>query len=364
MTEGPPFGVGVTIVIPTHERPRLVRRLLAYYATEAPELPIVVADSSAEPSVSRKALRAQVTYWHCPGQLIAPKLHEAVLRVRTQFTMLCPDDYLILPSALQTCSSFLLAHDDFAAVEGISLALTRVLGRNVFTNYALAGLRFNASASTALARVDYLLDPGNYYGLFYSCQRTQTTQRLWSLIVLADLRSLYLIEYVCVALLAIFGKAAVLPTLHALITGFVFRRASNSPNIHTIIRSKSPEYLRALALLARAISEKDGLDPEICFERLNLAFERFNARGPARPPSSPLARVGRKVVAGVQKPFYLLGQEELLKNVLLFQKGCGEILKGPRRARRLLRDQFNIELADPPVRDALDAAANRLFAGQ
>ena len=114
----------VSIIIPTHERPSYLDRILEYYAHEP--FHIYVADSSALP-YNGSRLKGNVTYFHLPGKFLTYKIAFTLEYIETPFVVMCADDDFIIPAAIQTCVEFLSDHSSYAVAMGNALAYLKTV---------------------------------------------------------------------------------------------------------------------------------------------------------------------------------------------------------------------------------------------
>jgi glycosyltransferase domain-containing protein len=120
-----------TIIIPTHERAAYLRRAVAWF--EGFGCPIIIADSSAEPSLAPSPGSRQVLL-HMPGgfEVYIAKLAAAAEQVRTPFVALCADDDFILREGLLRSIAFLADNEGHVFAQGFSY-LYQVLGQRLAT---------------------------------------------------------------------------------------------------------------------------------------------------------------------------------------------------------------------------------------
>ena len=108
----------LTLLIPTHERPAYLKRILDYYR-ELP-LQILVGDSSA--AAYDEPLPGNVTYIHYPDAEFYEKMNLFVRRAATPYAVLCADDDFIAPGGMQAALAFLKDNPDYASATWSSLA--------------------------------------------------------------------------------------------------------------------------------------------------------------------------------------------------------------------------------------------------
>lgn len=119
----------LTCLVPTHNRPQFLRRLLSFYSQVPPGFSFVVLDSS-RPSAAAENLAAvegskrhlDLQYRHL-DQGFFEKCARGLEQVRTPFVVLCADDDLLFPDPVRHCVDFLGNQPDFVAAIGRSAML-------------------------------------------------------------------------------------------------------------------------------------------------------------------------------------------------------------------------------------------------
>ena len=115
-----------TIIIPTHNRPHYLQRILDYYGAQGNGFKIIVADSSSEENKAKNkeiitsVAGLDILYLaHYPEQ-INPwhKFAEAVGSAESEYCLFCADDDFIIPSAIKKAVDFLEKNPDFTVVQG------------------------------------------------------------------------------------------------------------------------------------------------------------------------------------------------------------------------------------------------------
>lgn len=114
----------LTCLVPTHNRPQFLRRLLTYYSMFWPEFSFLVVDSSGRQAAVenvtaiehfKRALK--IEYRHFASDYMS-KCINALGLVRTPFVVFCADDDLLMPHAVGKCVEFLEAEAGFSTVQG------------------------------------------------------------------------------------------------------------------------------------------------------------------------------------------------------------------------------------------------------
>lgn len=111
----------VTIVIPAHNRPERLQRLLNYYAETGAR--ILVPDSSDKPFMGEYD-RRRVVYRHLPRMHFFLKLREVISLIDTEYVLWCADDDFAVPSGIEAVVDFLDKNPTFSIAQGHYLTFT------------------------------------------------------------------------------------------------------------------------------------------------------------------------------------------------------------------------------------------------
>ncbi len=127
----------VTIIIPTYNRPEMLRRNLQYLQTQRWSNPILVVDSSVRESALtcekvitefRQTLSVRLLALDSATPLYA-KLAAAVEHTNTPCVALCADDDFLVPDSVLVATRFLLDHPDYSLVCGYAITTTLYNGQ-------------------------------------------------------------------------------------------------------------------------------------------------------------------------------------------------------------------------------------------
>lgn len=292
----------VTIVIPTHRRPALLRRALEHYAPS--ELPLLVADSSPDPQPD---LPPGVTYHHLPGMGIEAKLERMAALVETPLAVLCADDDFTSTASILRCAEFLLANPDHSAAHGHYL---RVLRQPAGKGGAGGGpLVEPCYLDTHNARID-AASPGErllqlnrpYVPLFYAVARAEALRLAFG--PGHGREAFYASSELALGLaVAMLGKVAVLPTLHTVRDIVPSQDLAGGRCDDLGVVSVAARYAGVYGLfverLAGELARRSGLEPGAAREAVLASLEDFTARycqrGGRRPLYKKLPKYGRRL---------------------------------------------------------------------
>lgn len=117
---------GCTIIIPTYNRPRYLKRILSYYNKYAGNYNIIVADSSSDENkklndkVVSSFSNLNILYLSNYSSEISPyhKIVDSINYVDTKYCVLCADDDFVVPNGISQSVDFLEKNPDFAIAHG------------------------------------------------------------------------------------------------------------------------------------------------------------------------------------------------------------------------------------------------------
>lgn len=263
----------VTVLIPSHQRPKLLARALRQYVQAG--LPVVVADSSPQPMDTAEEFAA-VRYLHLPGAPFEEKLQRMAAMLQTPYAVLCADDDLTSTASILRCAAFLDANPDHSGAHGHYVRVVRGPGEAVVEPcYPDTHVARIASGDPA-GRLLELSRP--YVPLFYAVLRAQVLREAFGSGHEAE-RFYAASELALGMATAILGKVAVLPTLHTLRDIVPSQDLGGRKNHNLLVVSTAPEYRpvyqrfvdRMTALLGRTA----GLDADAARRAVLASVQAF-----------------------------------------------------------------------------------------
>lgn len=220
----------ITCVVPTHNRPQFLRRLLTFYREMAPSYGLLVADSSAAAAAGENLAAVQalgpdsrIAYRHFDCHLL-DKLVLGLEAVRTPFVVLCADDDFLMPPAVVRCAEFLASHPGYASA----------MGRTVQFRAGRIGMRcrvgkgYSVEQNRPFDRCLAMAD--QWFTNFYAVYRTEAllgNMRLASRYT-DSRRGYYLPEVLLSQLSVLSGRVKVLPFLYSVME----QHGSNAAHTH------------------------------------------------------------------------------------------------------------------------------------
>ena len=200
-------GAELTIVIPTYNRPRYLRRALKFWSESG--YGIIVADGSA--SRYPGDLPPNVRYFHDTQASLAKRWFDAVNLVETPYVALCGEDDFLSLHGVRQCLDFLRNNDDYVSAQGHAIEFT-VDGKDNITIAVFNEPRIgrNIDAETPSERMSQLF--GEYIFQVFSVYRTSMWRHVLS--ATKERKNMNYIELGSAIIPAIFGKHRVLPVFY------------------------------------------------------------------------------------------------------------------------------------------------------
>jgi len=195
-----------TLLVPTYNRPVLLRSLLGYLSARGFQYPIHILDSSSGQALSenREAVRGvalDITYQvYDPAILVTDKFALGAQSVDTPYCSFCADDDVLFTEHLEELLDFLDANPAFAVAHGY------YVGFKPGADFDLSSTEYSApsiAGDDALKRI--VEQVGNYQAIFYGIHRTSTMQSL--LTSLSQVKSFWAKEMLTSSLALIAGGA-------------------------------------------------------------------------------------------------------------------------------------------------------------
>lgn len=169
----------LTLIVPAHNRPGFVQRLLHFAARTGIRSPIVVSDSSTGPA--QAAIEELSRHWDSQLDLIyhrlpipfVTKLTAEVNRVATPYCCFWAHDDFQMPAALRESVAFLDQHPDFSMSFGRVFMAFDEPGKDLLLHYP------EIADDNPLHRMRRWTR--NFFCTYYGVQRTELAKRQWAL---------------------------------------------------------------------------------------------------------------------------------------------------------------------------------------
>lgn len=201
----------VTIIIPAHNRPERLQRLLYYYSGTGAH--ILVPDSSDKPYTG-PLYGEHTTYLHRPRVHMLVKVREVLPLITTPYVLYCADDDFAVPAGIAKVTRFLDANPDFASAQGHYLTFTpHDNGRVKFLPRYIRNFDCRITCDDTLRRME--LKKGMYASILYGVVRAEVFSKLYSYCFDAGgelrFRNLFLAEEFFNLAVLILGRYATVP---------------------------------------------------------------------------------------------------------------------------------------------------------
>lgn len=271
----------VTVIIPAHNRPERLQRLLDYYRGTG--LRVIVPDSSDALFTGRMDPE-QVVYLHRPGLHFLLKIREILPMISTRYVFYCADDDFIVPEAVCEIAEFLDRNPSYSCAQGHYLTFTPRGDGVRFTPRYIRSFDSYVDGDSAVERLTGQF--GMYASVLYGVVRTDAFIRTYQYCFDSKgeprFRNLYLAEEFFHNSMLIHGCYATLPCFYS--AREQIRNSAAQITVPSSVIKNSPEYrpefdgfVRGLTLL---LSECAGMP-----ESESEALIRRVVSAPADKPS-------------------------------------------------------------------------------
>ena len=160
----------LTYVIPTHNRPKFLRRLLYFMSAMNEQSRILIVDSSkpelhaANADAVNSFPHLKVTLQHYDLPMVT-KCRTAMATISTPYSVFCADDDFLMPEAVVSAIEFLDRAEEYSCAQGIMVSLCTGKQNKC---YALPG--YSLENENSLRR--FRKFSSNWFSTFYSVHRT------------------------------------------------------------------------------------------------------------------------------------------------------------------------------------------------
>lgn len=253
----------VTAIIPAHNRPERLRRLLDYF--QGTGIHVLVPDSSTLefPHVSDYP---GVIYLHQPRMHFLDKIHQVLPHISTPYVFYCADDDFTVPESVDNIITFMDRRPDVASVQGHYLTFRRTGSKVSFSPRYIRNFNKQIVADTACGRFAQYHDL--YASNLYGITRSHIFKRMYSVCFDADgkrrFSNLFLAELYYNYFTLIHGNYVTLPLFFsareeiphsATSTVTPFSEIASNPQYHD-------EYQGFISTLAEELAEVDSIDTD------------------------------------------------------------------------------------------------------
>ena len=281
----------VTVIIPAHNRPERLKRLLSYYAGTG--IRIIVPDSS-DAAYTGVIDEATTIYIHRPRLHFLLKIKKILPMITTPYVLYCADDDFAVPQAIDEITAFLDSNPDYSIAQGHYL--TFIPTERKITFYPRYIRRFDSriTSDTPAGRLREKTK-GIYAPLLYGVARTDSFRIIYSYCFDSDgklrFENLFLAEEFFNNAMLIMGKYATLPCFFSapeLIPGSATSFTTPIPVLKSTPKYR-PQYDGYLTALASLLADRGAIPQS---EALDIVTELDNT-----PPDKASVLFKRRVNA-------------------------------------------------------------------
>ena len=160
----------LTIVIPTNNRPSLLRRSIAFWSNQ--NFKVIICDGSDESQEAwvRGNSGENIEYYYSRTPF-PQRIKLAADLIETKYCMLLSDDEFYLPNALNECIKFLDKNDEFIAAGGVAVGFcpgeTGILGFQQYPEWIVRQRIESSPSERVVAHMDS-------YANYLSCSVTRS----------------------------------------------------------------------------------------------------------------------------------------------------------------------------------------------
>lgn len=295
----------VSVIIPAHNRPERLQRLLDYYRGTG--VRVIVPDSSVNRFNGRMD-PDQVIYIHRPSEHFLLKIREILPLIKTDYVLYCADDDFAVPEAIEHMVEFLDSHPSYSCAQGHYLTFTPRKGRRIeFSPRYIRYFDNRVTAPTAAGRLAQI--SGMYASLLYGVVRTDAFRRTYEYCFDSHgemrFRNLYLAEEFFHNSMLIHGDYATLPYFYS--AREQIRNSAAQTTVPSSVIKNSEEYRPEFEGFVRGLTL-------LLVEREALAeseAEKLVRRAVLAPVDRPSVLFKRRVNAFIGRHRFLRWAERL-----------------------------------------------------
>jgi len=265
-----------TVVIPEHNRPHHLKRLLEYYLDQ--NVRIIVSDSSVEEFCYLKEYKDKIVYHHFPQTPLAKKIYNILPFIETPYVVMCANDDFVIPNAVSKITDFLDNHLDYNSGQGI------YIDYDPFDENLQISLRYpnmlieQLDENNGCDRLLHLMK--SYFQYYYAVYRASTFVNVYSSVIRDDstrIVNLCLLESYISSYSAIEAKHIIIPELYAARENIINSAGRFTDNMSKIITKKKyrNEYNAYSELLSKLIINQEKITPKKATEIVNKSIDIY-----------------------------------------------------------------------------------------
>jgi len=249
----------VTVLIPAHNRPERLCRLINYYASTG--IKILISDSSDKPYEGPLDSK-NIIYRHFPHTHMLVKVREVMNLITTDYVLYCADDDFAVPESIARIVDFLDCNPDYSIAQGHYMTFTPGKNGNV-TFYPRYIRNFFNRIDDDNPLVRLASEKGMYASMLYGVTRTAIFRKIYSYCFDDNgnlrFRNLFLAEEFFNHAMLIQGKYATVPCFFS--ARERIKGSATETTVPLSVIKNAPEYAdefggfkQALALMLRDVA--------------------------------------------------------------------------------------------------------------
>jgi len=121
----------LTIIIPTVNRSRNLKRLLKFFGQT--NVNLLILDGGENSRIPTNSIK--VRYIHIKNSNLQERLFHAPSYLKTNYSVICADDDFLFPRGLETCLNFLKQNSNYASVQGMYIRIAEEKYFSWFPDY-------------------------------------------------------------------------------------------------------------------------------------------------------------------------------------------------------------------------------------
>lgn len=266
-----------TLLIPTHNRPEYLKRLISYYSDV--NYKVIILDSSNESYPYQNKIPDNFTYIYNKGENFTDKMLSVLANTKTEYVGMCADDDFIVKSSIDKCLLFLNDNPDYCSVQGhyISFQLKNQAITYLPMYFYSVGKDINGISSEI--RLKQLFTP--YMNLFYAIHKTENLKIAFQLFK-GNLNNMNFLEILIGVVSVICGYHKILPIFYGAREKLPLSVGATHVNMDKISTDKkyAKEYSDFKNILTEFLCKRDNISrtksKEIIENSLSVYLELFN----------------------------------------------------------------------------------------
>lgn len=298
----------VSVIIPAHNRPEKLRRLLHYYLET--NIPIIVTDSSVNVFPYLDEFPG-LNYFHFPQAEFLIKIQKILPLIHTKYVVYCADDDFIVPQGIEQVISFLDSNPDYDSAQGHYLSYEVKKKRIEFYPGYIRNFEKDTHQNTPSERLMELKKL--YASLLYSVVRSTTFIEMYQQCFKEDGKPLFSNLFLAEIYFNLFslmeGKNKTLPVFYGA-REKDYKSATYTTIPLSVIRNSPAyreEFQRFFNLVVGRLVSKQSMDIEKAENLLSAILQD--------PKEDPIHPLKRKLLNGLEK----YGPTEIMKKFFRHQ---------------------------------------------